>query len=328
MEIVIANASTIGVLGLGSIGLRHAGNAIDLGCRVVGFDPSMERRAMLTDIGGEARDSKHAVIEDAGAVAICTPNGMHLDDMRLAVAARRHVFVEKPLAHVADGVDDVLRTAAANGTVVFAALNQRLNPAVCEARSMLRDGQLGTILWAQLLAASYLPEWRPGQDYRSNYAADPLSGGVIFDVVHEFDLAHFLLGPATTVASVARSTGTLDLGAEDCADIILRHEGGVTSTLHIDYVTRPPRRRIEIAGTDGLLSVDVRNRRLVLRDRDDRVVREEAWSRTVADDYREEMKLFVDCVDGKAAPLCDGEEALAVLRLVLAARELSGLPSA
>lgn len=318
---------TLGIIGLGSIGLRHAGNALALGCRVIGFDPDAVRRSALQDIGGQPVTARCEIFDGSDAVVICSPNAMHRDDMMSAIAAGRHVMVEKPLAHKTDGLDELLATAAGNGLVVFAALNLRFNPAVALARSLLRQGSLGRPLWARFLASSYLPSWRPQQDYRQNYAANPVSGGVLFDLVHEFDLANFLLGPAETAFATARTTGELELNSEDCADVILRHDGGVVSNLHLDYVTRPPRRTIDVACSQGLLKIDVRNRSITLWDVDDRVVREEAWSQGAAEEYRDEMKQFIDCVNGDGEPLCGGTEALQVLRQVIAARALSGRPS-
>jgi predicted dehydrogenase len=318
---------TIGVLGLGSIGLRHASNLLESGQGVIAYDPSAARRARLDELGGEAVESRDGVLETADAIVVASPNVDHLRDLGDSLSAGRHVFAEKPLAHTDVGVEDLLAQAEAAGLVVFAGLNQRFNPAVRRAKALLDGAAIGTVLWARLLCASYLPDWRPDQDYRLGYAADPRTGGVLFDIIHEFDLANHLLGPGETVAAVARNTGTLELAADDCADVVLRHAGGVQSNLHLDYVTRPPRRAIEIAGTGGLMQIDVLGRRLSLVDTDGGAVEDHAWETSVAEDYRAEMDCFIDCVHGTATPPCDGREALSVLRQVLAARAMSGLPS-
>ena len=318
----------VAVLGLGSIGLRHARNLLALERAVVGYDPAPDRRRALVEAGGTAAATRDAAIEDATAVVVASPNAHHFDDMAAAVDAGRHVFVEKPLAHTADGVKGVLERAAAADRVVFAGLNQRFNPAVREARALIAAGRLGPVLWGRFLAALYLPAWRPWQDHRKGYAADPTTGGVIFDAVHEFDLAHHLLGAVQTLAATARSSGSVEIPSDDVADILLGHPGGVVSSLHLDYVTRPPRRVIDIAGTAGLLSVDVLARCLVLYDGDGKTVLERAYDTSFDDDYRDEMAAFLDCVEADGEPACDGGEALAVLIQVIAARSLAGLPGA
>ncbi len=318
---------SIGVLGLGSIGMRHAGNLIAAGVDVRGFDPSPARRAVLSEKGGTAFDNADDAMEDMQGVVIATPSGGHLNDLAAAVAAGKHVFIEKPLAHVTEGVEEILCAAEQKGLIVFAGLNMRFHPAVAGAKALLDQDALGDLLWGRLLAASYLPDWRPDQDYRRGYAADAETGGALFDFIHEFDLAVHLLGPAVTCAAQARRTGQLEMDSEDCADVMLAHENGARSTLHVDYVTRPRQRLVEIGGSGGVLRLDLEAGRLVAMDTNGGVIED----RTCAPDtnimYVDEMANFLGCIINDSAPACNGRDALDVLRLVVEARRLAGLPS-
>lgn len=318
----------VAVLGLGSIGFRHARNLLRLGEATVGFDPDPERRERFAAAGGATASSRSEALEQASAVVIASPSGQHLADLEEAVAAGCHVFVEKPLAHTGQGIDPLLREAKRRKLVVFVGFNLRYHPCVEWAKEALAEGRLGKILWARLLCSSYLPDWRPDQDYRQGYAADPVTGGILFDDVHEFDLAMYLLGPANTVAAAARRTGALEIEAEDCADIILRHHHGVLSTLHMDFVSPTRQRVTEVVGTDGLVRIDISNRRFMEIGVDGIVLRDRSPSRPLEDDYRIEMSNFLDCTRGQSKPRCDGGEALSVLEQVLAARKLAKLPTA
>ena len=318
----------VAVLGLGSIGLRHARNLLDEGARVIGFDPSEERRALLARDGGTAVTERAAALEAVSAAVVASPSGQHSDDLRAAIEAGCHVLVEKPLAHSEAGLDALLSRAEAAGLAVFVAVNQRFNPTVVAGRARLAGGALGEPLWARLLCASYLPDWRPQQDYRQGYAADPISGGVLFDVIHEFDLANHLLGPATTLAAAASRSGRLDMASEDVADVLLGHGPSLRSSLHLDYVTRPAQRITEIAGSEGLMRLDLRARRLERWASDGTLAEEQDFGGAVDDDYREEVAAFLACCRGEAEPRCDGREGLAVLRQVLEARRLCGLENA
>jgi predicted dehydrogenase len=318
----------IAILGLGSIGMRHATNIMALGHKVRGFDPAQSRQAILADAGGYCCNSLRESLEGASAAVIATPSGQHLSDLAAVVHSDCHAFIEKPLAHVEDGIEALLLAAEKKNLVVFAGLNQRFNPTVLKARDLIRDGELGTLLWSRLISSSYLPDWRPHQDYRTGYAADLETGGVIFDIIHEFDIANFLFGKATTVAAVSRNSGTLEISSEDCADIILRHDTGLNTNIHLDYVTRPRRRYAEVAGTRGSLNINLAQRSIELLDVDGNVKLEEFWHTTVDEDYRDEIRQFLNCIVGGGSPGCDGYEALEVLRQVFAARKLCGLPQA
>lgn len=316
------------ILGLGSIGRRHARNLKQLGREVIGFDPSPAARESFRQEGGETVDTREQGLARADAIVIATPNQSHGDDLRDAVAAGSHVFIEKPMAHRTEALPELVASADEQGLVVFPGLNQRFNPAVAAARERIADGSLGMPLWARFSCASYLPDWRPGTDYRKGYAADPRTGGVLFDLLHEFDMAHHLLGDTQVVCAAARNTGMLEIEAEDCADVLLRHESGVQSALHLDYVTRPPLRGIEVAGSEGYLKIDVRARGLARWRNDGTLAEERTFDSTADAEYLAQMRQFLNCIDHGEQPACPPREAIGVLQQVIDARALCGLPTA
>jgi predicted dehydrogenase len=315
------------VIGLGSIGLRHARNLVSLGCAVTGFDPDPARRAAVEPLGIAAAATLEAAFDGARAAIVASPSAHHAAHLEAALAADLHVFVEKPIAHARADLDAALARADSCGRVVFAGLMLRYHPAVERARALLMAGDLGQPIWARALCASWLPGWRPSQDYRKGYAADPATGGVIFDVIHEFDLAIHLLGPARTVACAAIRSGRLEMPSEDVADILLRHDGGAQTSLHLDYLTRPAQRTTEIAGDAGIVRLDLNGRRLTRWTIDGTLAEERVFNGSYADDYLAEMRHFLACIVGEARPRCDGHEALRVLDQVLEARKLGGLPT-
>jgi len=316
---------SVAIIGLGSIGIRHARNFRSLGWQVLGFDPDCERQSALIEVGGQARGNRDDTLAEADIAVICSPNAMHLDDAMAAVAADCHILIEKPLAHREAGVEELLEAADVKFLTLALAQNLRYHPAIETAHSWISEGKLGKLLWGRFLCSSYLPNWRPDQDYRLNYTADATTGGVLFDIIHEFDLAHFLMGSGETIAAGAISSGTLDIDAEDCADVIIRHTSGAQSSLHLDYISRNRHRLVEITGTKGFLKIDILGRRLTLTDIDGGIIDEQAFSGSNTDTYRDEITDFVSSIAEGRKPRCSGTEGLAVLRQVLAARQMSGL---
>jgi predicted dehydrogenase len=319
-------AMRIAILGLGSIGLRHAVNLLALGVDVLGFDPDGERRGKFEAIEGRTTANRERALDKADAVVIASPSSCHLQDIADVVEAGRHLFIEKPLAHSAEGLAELFAEAGNRHLVVCAGLSLRFHPAVELAHDLLAEEAIGRLLWARFLAALYLPDWRPCQDYRKGYAADPRTGGVLFDFQHEFDLAWHFLGPASVSASVARCSGVLGMPSDDCADVLLQHRTAVVSNIHVDYFTRPRRRRVELAGTQGIIDIDIDGRRLVQLDCGGSVLLERSFETQVAEDYVREMENFLAAIHGSEQPRCGGAEALDVLHLVLAARRMGSLP--
>ena len=236
------NVGSIGILGLGSIGRRHARNARLLGRRVVGFDPSPEAHSWFREEFHQEVVERAQLFAESEAIIIASPNEYHLGDLGEAIDERKPVLVEKPLGHDDTLARKIVERAGKQHLLIAAAQNLRFRKVVQRARGLLGSGVIGSPLWAQFTCGSWLPDWRPGTDYRLGYAANELTGGVLFDVIHEFDLAVHLLGPADVRAAIAKRSGLLEIQSEDIADVVMQHEGGCQTTVYVDYVTRPRRR--------------------------------------------------------------------------------------
>ena len=319
---------TVAVIGLGSIGLRHARNLHKLGHRVLGFDPSPQaRQQFVIETGGDTAE-RHSVLSRADAVVVASPSRVHLQDLADTIAAGKPALVEKPLGHSAEVANAILQRAERAGLVVAVVQNLRFRVAVMRVRELLGAGRIGRPIWANFECGSWLPDWRPCTDYRQGYAADRETGGVIFDNIHEIDLAVHLLGPAELCAAVASRTGLLDIASEDMADIVLEHEDGCQTRIHIDFVTRPRRRCFTITGTGGVMSVDLRTGILSIIDADDSKTADETVGFDVNAEYVAVIEDFLNAVRTGAPPACPANEALIVLQIACAARRLAGLPSA
>ncbi len=241
------------VLGCGSIGRRHASNASAQS--VVGIhDPDGSRaETVASDIGGVAFstiDEAFAWAPDAAVVAVPTS-----DHATVASACIQHgirTLVEKPIAHEREPAEAMLAQADEANVPVFVGCNMRFHPGPTTLMSALE--RVGKPLFLRAHFGNYLPNMRPGRDYRELYCARRASGGgVILDSIHEVDYAAWLLGPITKVRSAAGRLSDLDIDVEDYAVLALEHDNGARSEIHLDYLQRVKRRGCEIVGTEGTL---------------------------------------------------------------------------
>lgn len=317
----------LAILGLGSMGLKHVENAHAQGCTVIGFDPDPAARIKLESLGGRRAASAAAAIEECDSVVIASPPAYHLEHIAAALTAGRPTLVEKPLSDRIGTLAALLSDAERRAIVVAVAQNLRFHPAVNAAKAVIEDGAIGKPIAAVAIGVSNLPDWRPGRDYRLNYAADPKSGGAIFDWIHEVDLMAYLFGPFEGVAAAAGRSGALNIPAEDTATMALRHQTGVASTVMVSYASRSAKRTTDVFGTDGRLEIDISARRLRIWGRDGRETVEDFGGRH-GDDYGAELNDFLQAATGKSRPRCPATEALDVLRQVLRLRGLAGLPAA
>ena len=241
------------VIGCGSIGGRHAANAAKLATVSVA-DSERERAVRIAKslglIACVSVDEGLAAKPDA--VVVATPHHSHLSLARAALAAGADVLIEKPLAPSLAGVAEFLAQVEQSGRRVRVVCNMRFHGAVAAMRRAMP--MVGKPLFARAQYGNYLPDMRPGADYRTLYCARAeTGGGVILDAIHEIDYLTWLFGPVERVTAEAGTIGDLDIDVEDYAALTLTHVGGVRSEIHLDYLQRSKRRGCEIVGTEGTL---------------------------------------------------------------------------
>ena len=159
------------VVGCGSIGARHARNLRTLGAAVTAFDPDRGRTARVQqEAGVMVATSLDAALDSAPElVLVCTPPHVHVQVARQAIAAGAHLFVEKPISHTLDGVDDLLAAASASGRAVCVGYSLRFHGGLRKIKELMDEGAIGRPLLVRAEAGQFLPTWRPTQDYREGY---------------------------------------------------------------------------------------------------------------------------------------------------------------
>jgi predicted dehydrogenase len=247
----------IAVLGCGSIGRRHLRNLVVLGERdLVAYDPDAGSRAKAgEELGCEVIADLEEVWDRAPSAALVTaPTHLHLP---LALAAARrgcHLFIEKPLSHTSDGVAELRALAERAGLVTMVGCNMRFHPGPAAVKRLLDEGAIGRVLAARLQTGSYLPAWRPWLDYRQSYSARAdQGGGALLDCIHEVDLALWYSGPGRLAGAVVLPAASLDIAVDGLAELLICHDRGALSSVHLNFVQRDYRRSCQIIGTGGTI---------------------------------------------------------------------------
>ncbi len=312
------------VVGTGSIGTRHCRNLSALDHEVLAWDTDPARLLEVEALPGvkAALSLEHGLGMHPDGVLICTPPASHLALARRALAARVHVFVEKPLADRTDGVSAFLEEAKHSGRLVLVGFNLRFLKSLQRVKELLEAGRVGRVLAVRAELGFYLPAWRPGRDYRENYAVQAaLGGGILLDAIHEFDYLVWLCGDVAEVFCTAEHRSELVGDTEDLAEVTLRFRSGILAQVHLDYLQRAYRRNLEIIGSDGVIVWDYPTQTVTVRGPEPGRREEQGSLDADANEmYVEEMRHFVRCIEGREAPLIDGGEALGSLRLVEAAK--------
>src|SRR6266566_975619 len=318
----------LAVLGCGSVGRRHIRNLTHLGSPpYVAVDPSPESRALVEkEFGIATKDTlTERALEECDAVIISSPSSSHFSQAKSAAAAGRHVFVEKPLATSLDGLNDLIHVVEAKRLVGFVGSNWKFHPSFRRMKEVLEKKVIGKITSARCQFGSYLPNWRPWQDYRQAYSSRAaLGGGILLDS-HEFDYMMWFLGPIQDISCFSGRVSSLEIETEDTASVIMRFANGAVADMHLDYTQRVYQRNFEFFGEAGTLLWSVRDRAVSLFTANDNnwVEWKEPPDYDLNTMYVEEMRHFLDCIEGSAKPITDFKHGYAVLQAILAAKESS-----
>ncbi len=128
---------------------------------LVGRDPEQVAEAAARYGWAEYETDWRAVIarDDIHIVDICAPGWMHAEIAIAALAAGKHVLVEKPLANTLAEAELMTAAAAkarARGVQSMIGFNYRRVPALALAKELIAEGRLGTV---RHVRASYLQDW-------------------------------------------------------------------------------------------------------------------------------------------------------------------------
>ncbi len=248
------------IVGAGSIGTRHAGNAKALGITDIAVtDADRPRRDHLAAaIGGPAFASLDDALGWQPTVAVvCTPPASHIPIAQRCAAAGCHLLIEKPLAASAEGIAALEATLAARGIRAAVAYQLRFHPAVKRMRELVTSGAIGKLLAVQAEYGQYLPAWRPARDYRDTYTAQAAQGGgILLDGSHEIDYVRWIAGEMAAVFASAATLSDLQIDVEDTAALVIRFQSGMLGEIHLDCIQRGYSRRCVLIGSEGTVHWD------------------------------------------------------------------------
>lgn len=201
--------------------------------------------------------------EDVDAVMVTTSTATHVQVMRAAARAGKHIFTEKLLAPTVDGCEQIIADAAENGVKLVVSLPRLVEPVILAARALVEEGALGELTYARFRMAhdGWLAGWLPDR------FADPVAavGGAFTDLgCHPIYLTQLFLGssPAAVTASYSHVTGR---DVEDNAVVTLDYPDGAIGVCEASFVTTPGATTLELRGTRGSLLSGFGSGRLIAK---------------------------------------------------------------
>ena len=214
----------VGIIGAGYIGGVHGALlARDERVRVAAVSDLLaawaERLARTT--GAEIVGTAEELIDGVDAVYITTPNTKHTALALAAIAARKHVFCEKPMATSLADARAVLDAASRSNAVFQVGHNRRFAPVYATLKRLLAESGPAHSAHVKMNRGELInPEW----------VGDPeITGGFLFETtIHMFDMMRFLFGEVASLDAVGSSHEYPEV---DDFSMVLRFESGMHATM-------------------------------------------------------------------------------------------------
>jgi myo-inositol 2-dehydrogenase/D-chiro-inositol 1-dehydrogenase len=313
----------VALVGAGRMGAIHGRNAaanprLDLALLV---DPSPgASRALADELGCRVAALAEALADpDLAGLIVASSTDTHLDIALAGLAAGKAVFCEKPLDLDLARLRSHVAELAAAPAPLYVAFNRRFDPQFRALKAKIAAGAIGALETLQLTSHDPAPPLA---------AFIPTSGGLFRDfTIHDFDMAHWLLGeaPIEVFAWAARlfDPAIAAAGDFDTARVMLRCASGrlcvISNTRRSGYGYD---QRAEAYGSAGMaLAANPRTSTVEERTEAGALAApiSSSFPARYADSYAAELDHFADVLEGAAAPLTGYRESLNALVLAEAA---------
>lgn len=287
------------------------------------FTRSADKRQAFADkYGCEAAGSYEEILGDGRVAAIIntTPNNVHLETTAQAAQAKKHVFLDKPIANTVREGLEIARVCKEAGVVLSLGYQRRRQAHFRWIKEQIDAGRFGKLVQAEAnisrdrLGKIDLNSWR--------YQSTGMPGGVMLQIgIHYVDVLEMLMGPVKRVMGMSNQL-VLPGDNPDVANLILEHENGAISNLTASYASASEYYLMNIYGKEMSAYYDLFNGLRYLKRHETEAI---PVPLDKVDDIAAELSEFAHCVRDNAAPETDGYWAsrnLAVIKAgVKSARE-------
>ena len=247
-------------IGVGSIAKRHINN-LRIVCKEQGIKLTIDvLRRCYGEVEGADRiyTDGDTLPADYDAIFITNPTERHLDTLKRFHDNGKNFFVEKPVVS-REQIEEAKLFSLKKDSIYYVAAPLRYNAVIQWIKEHVN---LEDVISVRSISSSYLPDWRPGQDYRTTYSAHrDMGGGVSIDLIHEWDYLTYLFGWPEKVSCMIGRKSSLEIDSDDYAIYIAEYSNLIVE-LHLDYFGRKTIREIELFTQEDTILGDIANNKV------------------------------------------------------------------
>ena len=253
------------------------------------------------------------VPNDIDFILISNPTSLHSKTILNVIDFNKPLFIEKPVFDSVINNNEIVRLIKEKNIKTYVACNLRFHPALIFLRDYLSSNNL-KVNEVNVYCGSYLPNWRPLQDYTKFYSANQkLGGGVHLDLIHELDYTIWIFGKPVNYESIKRKVSNLLIDTFDYTNYNLSYpDFNVSITLN--YYRSKPKRQIEIVLENEILICDLLTSTIL--NSENKIIfidNEFDFSKT----YLNQMNYFINNLKNEYIYMNDINESFEILKIAL-----------
>lgn len=337
----------IGIIGTGGISAKHINELLNCeNAEIVALcdidEEALRKKAEKALVPAHKCYTDYTELiadPEVDAVEICTPNDLHAEMARAALAAGKPVNLEKPVALNYKEALSILEAEEKSSAFGMTCFSYRFKPAVRYAKHLVEQGVIGKILGLNVAYLKNSGLWQ-GRGLEWRFDEKRAGTGVLGDLgVHLIDLAQLLSGPITELCATRQTlikerplldgSGIGKVTTDDSCSFIVRFAHGAEGSFHITRcaIGHSNTIRYDVYGDRGAISFDLNDPTVltVCRGEGDP---KDYISETIPvpqEFYLTQEQTFINAVLGERPPLfptlADGVQGQQVIDAILKAAE-------
>jgi predicted dehydrogenase len=300
--------------GLGSIGKRHLDLLRKRGGDFTFLAYRSGTNAKKFENVDEYYDLDKALEKNPDVVFITNPSNLHIEYSIKCAEKNCHLFIEKPLSNNLNDIDRLKKLVEEKNLFNYVGFNLRFHPVLERIKEIIVKEN---VIYTDTINTSYLPDWRTGQDYRKSFSADSeRGGGILLELIHELDYNYWLFGDIKCIKGRYGKISNLEIESEDFGDLMLEHENGIISKIHLNWFTKHNERKIKIYCHDKYIEGDLIKNKLKI-EYDNGQIEEIKYDIDRDYSYEKQLDYFFDKYKKNEKPMNDIAEATKVLEYLI-----------
>ena len=299
--------ANVGVIGVGAMGYNHARVYSKLeNANLMAVSDLLREKA---DEVSKEYNTKGFVdyndilkMPEIEVVSVCVPTTHHFNVVMDAIEHGKHVLVEKPIAFTLREAKAMVKAAKDEGVKLGTGHVERFNPAVEKSKELIKNDIIGDVVSASAKRVGPFPPRIKDV-------------GVTIDLaIHEVDIMFYLFESPVSRIYANMGSKLEKCEYEDHAEIMSKFKNGIIGMLEVNWLTPYKKRKLEITGVDGIISIDYIDQSVNVYGKSTQNV-----DIPYKEPLKEELSSFLSAVKNDEDPKITGEDGVYALKVVTAA---------